>query len=194
MFITQREDCADTEKVYQASAASQGFVMNLVRAWAWRPDVFDGFAALRNQLVTQTALSKRELAILVCAAVSELGDAYCSLAWGRTLAQEASAAIAAAVIGNVASAGLSERDLALAAWARKVVRDPNATTAADIQALRAAGLGEREIFEATVFVALRQAFSTVNDALGVRPDRQLAEQVPAEVREAVRFGRAPANA
>jgi alkylhydroperoxidase/carboxymuconolactone decarboxylase family protein YurZ len=33
---------------------------------------------------------------------------------------------------------------------------------------------DEEIFDATVFVAFRLAFSTVNDALGARPDLQLA--------------------
>jgi hypothetical protein len=75
-----------------------------------------------------------------------------------------------------------------------VVANPNATTEADVDALRKAGLGEREIFEATAFIAFRQAFSTVNDALGVSPDRQLAESAPAEVRAAVNFGRGAADA
>ena len=54
-------------------------------------------------------------------------------------------------------------------------------------------MSDREILEATLFVAFRQAFSTVNDALGVNPDRELAGQVPAEVRAAVGYGRAVAE-
>ncbi len=194
MFITAPADSVEAESVYKSSAASQGFVMNLTRAWAWRPEVFDGFAALRNQLTSQSALTKRELAVMVCAAAAERGDAYCSLAWGRTLTQEASSSVAAAVIEGTPSEGMSDRDRALASWARKVVRDPNGTTSADVQALRSAGMSEREVFEATVFIAFRLAFSTVNAALGVSPDRQLADQVSPEVREAVSFGRAPADA
>src|SRR5690348_4905434 len=105
MFIVAPEDSVETLKVYKSSADSQGFVMNLTRAWAWRPDVFSGFAALRTQLTDQSALSKKELAVLVCAAASTLGDSYCSLAWGRTLAQQADATTAAAVIDNRADDG-----------------------------------------------------------------------------------------
>jgi hypothetical protein len=50
-------------------------------------------------------------------------------------------------------------------------------------------LSEQEIFEATVFIAFRLAFSTVNDALGARPDWQLAAAASPEVRDAVTFGR-----
>ena len=77
----------------------------------------------------------------------------------------------------------------MAAWARKVARDPNATKPADIQALRDCGLDDGQIFAITAFVALRLAFSTINDSLGAQPDAQLAQSLPREVREAVTYGR-----
>ena len=192
MFIAAPEDSADTLRLYKSSADSQGFVMNLTRAWAWRPDVFEEFAALRSRLTTKSSLSKREQAVIVCATAAKLRDSYCSLAWGKTLAAEAGADLAAAVIGSTTHAGLSARDQALAEWARKVVANPNGTSSQDVSALQAAGFTEREIFESTVFIAFRLAFSTVNDALGVRPDWELAEAVPKEVGAAVTFGRPPA--
>ena len=75
-------------------------------------------------------------------------------------------------------------------WARQVVRDPNATTGDDVERLRAAGLGDR-IFEATAYIAFRLALSTVNDALGAAPDKQLADAASDQVRHAVTYGRAP---
>jgi len=62
-----------------------------------------------------------------------------------------------------------------------------------VDALRAAGLSDRDIFEVTAFVALRLAFSTVNDALGAQPDPELVAAAPPEVREAVTYGRVPAD-
>jgi hypothetical protein len=44
-----------------------------------------------------------------------------------------------------------------------------------------------------LFVGLRVAFSTVNDALGARPDRELHAALPAEIRDAVTFGRPVAD-
>jgi uncharacterized peroxidase-related enzyme len=192
MFIADPDTPGDIERLSQATTSSMGFPMNLGRAWAWRPDIFEGFAALRTQLTGKSTLSKRDQAVMVCAMASQLGDSYCSLAWGKTLAQEAGAEVAAGVISDSAQSALTPRDKALAAWARKVVKDPNGTTAQDLQALRDAGLAEKEVFEATVFVAFRLAFSTVNDALGVQPDWQLAQAVPPEVAEAVNYGRAVA--
>lgn len=78
-------------------------------------------------------------------------------------------------------------------WARAVVRRPSATTAADVQALRDAGFDDRQIFAITLFVALRLAFSSVNGALGARPDRQLFDRAPAAVRSVVTSGRPVAD-
>jgi uncharacterized peroxidase-related enzyme len=189
MFIVAPEASEATARVFDASAKEMGFVMNLTRAWAWRPEVFEGFAALRGQLTSNSTLAKRDLAVMVCATAAALGDSYCALAWGRILTQEAGAAGAAAVITDTADDTLSARDRALAAWARKVVSNPNGTTREDVDLLRAAGFSDREVFEATTFIAFRLAFSTVNDALGLQPDWQLVESSAPEVKQAVNFGR-----
>lgn len=189
MHIPKPPDSEATSKICQASLDSHGYVMNLTQAWAWRPDVFDAFAALRSQLTNNSTLSKRELAVLVCATAAELGDSYCALAWGKTLSDCSDPASAAAIIRAEATDDLTPRDRALSSWARKVAGDPNATTQDDVAQLREAGLTDREIAEATFFVAFRIAFSTVNDALGVQPDWQLRVAAPQEVSSAVDFGR-----
>jgi uncharacterized peroxidase-related enzyme len=191
MFLPQPKTTAAVERMYKSNQAAQGFVMNLTSAWAWRPDVFESFAALRNQLTSSSSLSKRDQAVLVCATASQLRDSYCSFAWGKTLAAEAGAATATAVLTGGDDTALTARDRALAAWARTVVADPNSTTRSDIDTLRSAGLDDRAIFEATAFAAFRLAFSTVNDALGANPDWQLVNTVPPEVRSAVTYGRPP---
>jgi hypothetical protein len=84
---------------------------------------------------------------------------------------------------------LRSSEKALAAWARQIACDPNNTDASDVRRLRDVGFDDAAIFAITVFVALRIAFSTVNDALGARPDWQLANEVPTTVRDAVSFGR-----
>jgi uncharacterized peroxidase-related enzyme len=191
MFLLAPESSEAVERFYKSSADAQGFLMNLMAAWAWRPDVFESFAALRDQLTSNSALSKRDQAVLVCATASQLQDSYCSLAWGKKLSAEAGAASAAAVLAGGEGVGLTARDRALADWARKVVANPNSTTPDDVHALRATGLDDRAIFEATAFIAFRLAFSTVNDALGAAPDWQLVHAAPQEVSAAVTYGRAP---
>jgi uncharacterized peroxidase-related enzyme len=164
-------------------------VSNFTRLWAWRPDVFDAFFDLRKLLAEQATFSARERSILVCATAASVGDSYCALAWGAELASASSPVTAAAVLQREEAAELTSRERALMAWAGQVVRAPNATAAEDVDRLRAAGLTDGEIFDATVFVAFRLAFSTVNDALGACPDYQLAATAPSAVRAAVAYGR-----
>jgi len=193
MFLQVPADNEATSRLYKSDLEQQGFVMNLSRLWAWRPEVCEAFSTLRALLTTRSSLSNRELAVIVCATAASLGDSYCALAWGKKLATAADASAAAAVLQATESTGLTARDQALSAWARKVARNPSATTPEDVEELRAAGFSEQEIFEATAFVAFRLAFSTVNDALGARPDWQLAAAAPPEVRSAITFGRQTAE-
>ena len=88
---------------------------------------------------------------------------------------------------------LDRTERALARWARAMTRDPNATEPGDVEHLREAGYDDAQILAITAFVALRAAFATVNDALGVRPDRELIETAPPAVRDAVTYGRRAAG-
>jgi uncharacterized peroxidase-related enzyme len=179
------------EEAYESDRSSDGYIWNVTRVWAWRPDLAELFSGIRSHLMETSALGDRDFAVLVASTAGALGDSYCSLAWGRKLAALTDGETAAAVVAGREAEALSAREAALADWARQVVRDPNATTPADVDALRRAGLGDREIFDATLFIGLRLAFSSVNDALGTAPDHQLAEAAPDVLRAAVSFGRSP---
>jgi len=194
MFLSSPPPSPSASALYEHDIEEDGYVMNATRLWAWRPDVLDAFMQLRKLVADRATLSLRERGVLVCTVAAQLGDAYCALAWGTKLASESDPTTAAAVIGQRRDIDtLSARERALAAWAEQVVRDPNGTAPREVQRLRDAGLTEDDIFNATVFIAFRIAFSTVNDALGARPDWQLADAAPAEVRDAVDFGRPVAD-
>ncbi len=163
---------------------------NVSRLWANLPPALHSLSDLMAETTSAASLTFRHRAVLVTAAAAALGDAYCSMAWGKKLAEAAGPAVAAAVIEGGAQ-GLDDEDKALAQWARLVVRDPNAITDNDVQVLRRVGFHDGQVFAITAFVALRMAFSTVNDALGAVPDRELSDAVPEPVRSAVAFGRLP---
>jgi uncharacterized peroxidase-related enzyme len=187
-FLSEPPESPGARALFDEDLKDDGYVWNVTRLWAHQPDTLAGLFDLMSQAFKRSGLSFRQRGILVTAAASALGDSYCSLAWGGKLGQAAEPALAAAVLDG-SDGGLTDAEKAMAAWARKVARDPNATTPADIEALHGAGLDDGQIFAVTAFVALRLAFSTVNDALGAQPDAQLAQSLPAEVRQAVRYGR-----
>jgi uncharacterized peroxidase-related enzyme len=187
-FLPEPPVSAQVQALYDEDLEDDGYVSNGSRLWAHQPGTLSQLFGLMSEAFTPSGLTFRQRAILVTAAASALGDSYCSLAWGRKLGNVAGAAIAAGVL-NASDGGLTDQEKAMAGWARKVARDPNATTPSDIQALRDSGLDDGQIFAITAFVALRLAFSTINDSLGARPDAQLARSLPQQVREAVTYGR-----
>jgi uncharacterized peroxidase-related enzyme len=189
-FLAEPPASEATEAVYAADRESDGYVWNVTRLWGWRPDLYESFAALRTGLMESSALTPRDFAVLVAATAAERADSYCSFAWGQKLATLTDDETAAQVLTGAQARGLTEREAALADWARRVVDDPNETSEREIERLRDVGLSDREIFEATAFVGFRLAFSTVNDALGAAPDKQLADAAPERVRSAVTYGRA----
>ena len=187
-FLNEPPVSAEVQALFDEDLADGGYVWNVSRLWAHQPDTLRRLFELMSQAFKPSGLSFRQRGILVAAAATALGDSYCSLAWGGKLGGASDAGLAAGVL-NGSDAGLSPQEQAIARWARQVARDPNATTPADIQALRDTGLDDGQIFAITGFVALRLAFSTINDALGAQPDAQLARSLPREVREAVTYGR-----
>jgi uncharacterized peroxidase-related enzyme len=187
-FLSEPAESEGRRRLYDDDRADQGYVMNVSRLWGHQPEAQGALFRLMGQAVRAAGLTDRQRGILVAAVASALGDSYCSYAYGRNLTKWADLDVATGVLtGNDAVLDPSEQ--ALARWARQMARDPNATTAEDVQALRDAGFDDPAILALTHFVALRLAFSTVNDALGAQPDQALADEVAPEVRAAVTWGR-----
>ena len=184
---------AEGQALYDEDVADEGYVMNLSRMWAHDAATSDKLFDLLAHVAEVGGLSFRDRGILVLSTASTLGDGYCSLAWGKKIATTYDADLAAAILAGKDDV-LDERERALAAWARKIASDPNATTADDVQALRDVGYDDRQILALTTYAALRLAFSTVNDALGARPDAQMRDSVPQQVRDTVTWGRPIADA
>ena len=187
-FLGSPPTTPQAQALYDEDVAESGYVWNVSRLWGYQPETVNRLFELMSEAFKPSGLTFRQRGILVTAAASTLGDSYCSMAWGGKLADATSTDLAAGVL-NGRDGELSEQEKAMAEWARKIVKDPNATTTVDVQTLRDAGLTDEQIFAITAFVALRVAFSTINDSLGAQPDAKLVENLPQEVVNAVTFGR-----
>ncbi len=187
-FLSEPARGPEVEAMFGDDVEELGYVMNLTHLWAYQPAAFNLLFELLGTASTGGGLSFRQKGILVGAAASTISDSYCSLAWGARLAGVAGDSAAAGLLSGDDS-GLDPSEAAMARWARKVALDPTATTRADVEELRDAGFDDEQIFAMTLYVALRVAFSTVNNALGARPDAGLADATPPAVRQAVSYGR-----
>jgi alkylhydroperoxidase family enzyme len=188
MYLSAAPSSPAAEQMFAEDVEAMGYVMTGSRAWAHLPALHDGLFELLGRAAEAAGLTLRQRGILVTSCASTLGDAYCSMAWGWKLSREAGAEIAADVLRGVDDR-LDARERALAGLARRLASDPNAVGPDDVQVLRDAGYDDAQILAITAYVALRLAFSTVNDALGVQPEPELAALAPAAVREAITYGR-----
>ncbi len=186
-FLTTPPGSAGADALYADDLVDHGHVMALSRVWAHRPELQTALFELID--AAGAGLTVRQRGLLVTAAAAARHDGYCALVWGERLAAVAGDDVAiAALTGD--DAALAADEQAMVRFARQAARDPNGTTAADVEALRAAGLDDAAVLALTLYVGLRIAFATVNGALGAAPDEWLAAAAPTAVRDAVDFGRA----
>lgn len=62
VFLEEPPPSDGRERLYDADRAGGGYVDNLTRLWAWRPDVVDTFAAARTQLQSDWTLTDADRA------------------------------------------------------------------------------------------------------------------------------------
>ena len=192
-FLSDAPLDPQVEQMYATDLDLQGYVANQTRLWAHSPESLTLLSYVLKRAADAAGLTARQRALVVTTCASTLGDAYCSLAFGTKLAGVAGEGTAErAVTGD--DGGLSPAERALVGLTRQMVRDPNSTTAEHVEALRSVGYDDHQIFAIALFVALRLAYATVNDALGAVPDAELVAHAPVGVRAAVDFGRQPAGA
>jgi SAM-dependent methyltransferase/alkylhydroperoxidase family enzyme len=178
-------DAAMTPEAQVLAAAdvdALGFVMNATKVWMHDPARHDQLFDLITGSARAAGLSVADRGVATIVAASEIGDTYCPLAWGQKLSNAASPELAASVLGGSDDL-LDDRGKALATWARKVANNPQGITADDVDGLVQAGFDDAQILDLTLFVALRIAFSTVNGALGARPEPEYLDYVDPAVRE-----------
>jgi uncharacterized peroxidase-related enzyme len=187
-FLAAQAPDAEAQGIFDDDVEELGYVMNVSKLWAYQPGTLKHLFDLMGETYAEDALTFRQRGILVTACASTLGDAYCSLAWGTKLASKLDADAVAGILRGVDD-HLTPEERAMAQWARKVARDPNNTKPEDVQAMRDAGYSDAQIFGITAYVALRIAFSTVNDALGALPDSAFRSDAPEAVLAAVDYGR-----
>jgi alkylhydroperoxidase family enzyme len=190
-FVSEPAGSGGQEDLYRQDLQEDRFVWDSTRLWSHQPHLWNQLVELIGAAAEAAGLSRRDKAMLVLGTASTLGDSYCSIAWARFLTEWADADTARAVLQRD-DGPLTGRERALAAWARKLAADPNATTPGDVQVLRDAGIDDRQIVALTFYGALRIALSTTNDALGARPDVALADMLDPVVRSVITWGRRPA--
>lgn len=189
-FLEEPAPSAGHEMLYAEDLADDGYLWDLTQAWAHRPDTNEQLMGLFASTAEAAGLTPRDKAVIAISQAAAVRNSSCAISSTKRRTDWAAPKAAIAAL-TADGEPLSEREQALAAWARTVARFPSNSTPQDVQRLRNAGFKEPQIVALTVYAGLRTAVSSINSALGARPDMALAETLDPAVRAVITWGRAP---
>jgi uncharacterized peroxidase-related enzyme len=185
--VPPEEAAGDVKAFYDTDLAAQGYVANYTRAFSRRPEVLQGWLALKDAIASGMDARLYELATV--AAATAIRSSYCSLVHGRILAaSHFPAGQVVGIAGNDPAGALEAADAAVVRFARKVALEAEQITQEDVDGLRGCGFSDAEVFSVILAAAARCFFSKVLDATGTQPDAALAE-IPGQLRSALTVGR-----
>ena len=149
-----------------------GFVPNVFLALARRPDEFRAFFAFHAALMdSDQGLSKAERELIVVATSAVNQCLYCVVAHGAILRIRAKdPLIADQVAVNPAKAELSDRQRAIVDFALRVASDSASITDSDLDAMRARGFSDEEIWDVGAITALFALSNRYANFAGIRPN------------------------
>jgi uncharacterized peroxidase-related enzyme len=146
-----------------------GSAENWRKVYARRPDVLEAWSTLRDAISGRMDQRRYELVTMVAA--QKMRSSYCALAHGTMLMRhfhDADTVLRLAT--DREDAALDEVDVAVIAFAEKVVEDASKITQADVDRLRELGLDDDDVLDIALAAAARCFFSKPLDAVGAQPD------------------------
>ena len=184
--IAPADAAGETRAMYERQQSSYGYVPNYAKVFGHRPEVMVRWGRLLAEI--RRPMDDRLFELATFAAALELKNSACSLAHGQQLANLVDEASVQALANGEAGDGLTEAELAVAAFSRKVARDASKVEQDDVEVLKTHGYSDAEIFDIATTIAGRSFLTKILDALGVEAD-VTAMNVNETFREAMVVGR-----
>ena len=167
--ISENNALIAVKKMYEENYEEFGYLPNYVKLFSIRPHVMEAWGQLLGAISRD--MNARHYELVTLAAASALGSTYCMLAHGSVLLKKFySEEQLTRIAQDYQSADLTPAEVAMMAFAEKVVCDATAINQKDIDNLHQIGFTDAEIFDITTTAAARCFFSKTLDALGTEPD------------------------
>ncbi len=165
---------SNLQSLFKKAREKIGFVPNVFRAYAYRPDRFSAWLTHYLPLHEPTDnLSKadREMIAVVVSAVNRC--TYCLVSHGHDLRVELDDAVTADHIAfNWRGADLDDRQRAICAYADKLAARPAEMMRADIDTLTAVGLTKEEVWDVIELASMYSFTNRMALATGMKPNRE----------------------
>jgi len=149
-----------------------GFVPNVFLALAHRPEEFRAFFAYHDALMEKPGgLTKAEREMIVVATSGANRCQYCVVAHGAILRIRAKdPRVADQVAINYRKADISPRQKAMLAFALKVALESHAVEDADLEALKAQGFSEDDVWDIAAIAAFFALSNRMANVTSMRPN------------------------
>ena len=162
----------DLAKLFAKATEALGFVPNVFRAYAWRPERFrPWFAHFKDLHVGSEHLSETEREMIAVVVSYTNRCLYCLVAHGATLRQLLGDPVQAdRITFDFRKADLDPRQRAICEYAVKLTAEPTACTEADLDELRGHGLTDEEVWDVAEVAAMYNFTNRLAMASGQMPN------------------------
>jgi uncharacterized peroxidase-related enzyme len=164
--------------------------METAKCMTTRPDLLPVYMDFVAKVRGSFSLGERGWKLITFIVAKHVPSTYCSMVYGKQLVEVlGSKEKVMAVQQDFRNAGLSQKDVAMLAYAEKIARDASKITQADIDKVRAAGFTDHEICDIALCAAFRCFISRFFDATGAGPEPAYIDE-DAIFRKAMTVGKA----
>jgi uncharacterized peroxidase-related enzyme len=171
---------SNLQHLFAKAREKLGFLPNVFLAYAQRPARFSAwfnhFQEVTRPTETLNAADREMIAVVV----SNINHCtYCFVSHGYSLAEAlGDRAQADRIAINWRHAGLDERRRAICAYAEKITIAPNTVEQSDLEALRAAGLSDDDIWDLIEIAAMYAFTNRISSAMGHMPNPEYHQRGP----------------
>ncbi|MBV9104064.1 MAG: peroxidase-related enzyme [Candidatus Eremiobacteraeota bacterium] len=164
----------DIREVYETNRSKIGFVPNVFRAYAARPEHFRAFMQYHDVLMRgQSGLSRAEREAIVVAVSAENRCLYCTIAHGAALRVLGKDAILAdQIAANWRTADLTPRLRTMLSFASRVNEPGFAATDEEIAEMREAGFSDGDIWDIAAIAGFFGFSNRMAGLMDMRPNRE----------------------
>lgn len=174
-------------EMYERQESFWGYVPNYAKTFSHRPEVMARWGRMLAEV--RRPVDDRRFEIVTLAVALELKHSACSLAHGRKLAYIIGDDDVIAIASGKETESLTDAEIAIMAFARKIARDASKITRGDVEALtKIHGLSDEDVFDIVAIASARCFFTKILDALGSEPDVSFM-QLDSEFRQSLTVGR-----
>jgi uncharacterized peroxidase-related enzyme len=174
MFLQTVAEDAATDRVaeiYEKQKSQLGFVMAAAKCFTARPDLLPIYTDFSEKIRSGFSLGVREWRLITLISAKHIPSTYCSYVYGKQLIGDLGSKEAVmAVQRDFRTAGLSDRDVEMLAYAEKITTDASQVSQRDIDRLRSVGFTDQQICDIALCAAFRCFVSRFFDAVGAGPE------------------------